>query len=115
MKRSGFWFCTCVPAALSVSSAVNAQETTTYSYDVHGRVTGWATTGTVNNGFRGVTTYDSADNIKVKSVTQQPPAAPVARSQAAPVRKVDDTTASGEATTFSTGAKLQANETPRPR
>jgi hypothetical protein len=107
-------------AALLVPSAVGAQETTTYTYDVHGRVVGWAYSGTVNNGFSGSTTFDPADNATRKAVTQQAPAARMVTVQDQSLRQASTTSASSAAsssstasapeTNFSNAAKHEANE-----
>jgi len=46
-----------------------ASSTTTYSYDVHGRLVDATTTGTVNNGAHEVLTYDATDNRTSYKVT----------------------------------------------
>lgn len=65
---------------LAVSPAT-AGETTTYSYDALGRLTGSASTGTVNNGLNTAIQYDPAGNRTNYTVTgsanNSPPAAAV--------------------------------------
>lgn len=54
------------------SSQAIAQETTTYQYDVHGRLTGVARSGGSSNGVTASYQYDAADNRTNVTVTGSP-------------------------------------------
>ena len=64
-----------------VAAPALAGETTTYSYDALGRLTGSSSTGTVNNGLNTAIQYDAAGNRTNYTVTgsanNSPPAAAV--------------------------------------
>ena len=58
--------------ALAVSSAAEASETITFTYDARGRLVQVVRSGTVNNGVTTNYTIDKADNRTNKSTTGSP-------------------------------------------
>lgn len=54
------------------SQPASAAETITYTYDVHGRVTGVSHSGSVNNGLNVTYSYDAADNRTNVTTTGSP-------------------------------------------
>lgn len=78
--RQGAWSILLVSLGL-VSAPALASETTTYSYDALGRLTGSSSAGTVNNGLNTSIQYDPAGNRTNYTVTgsanNSPPAAAV--------------------------------------
>ncbi len=75
MRRTAL---TIMASLLVCSTAAQADETITYSYDARGRLIQVARAGTVNNGATTTYSYDKADNRTLKSVTgasDPPPAA----------------------------------------
>ena len=58
--------------ALLVSTAADAAETITYTYDARGRLVQVARAGTVNNGVTTNYTIDKADNRTNKTTTGSP-------------------------------------------
>lgn len=69
--RRGLATVACAGAALASSAAV-AQETTTYTYDVHGRLTQVSRSGGPSNGVTTTYQYDAADNRTNVTVTGSP-------------------------------------------
>jgi YD repeat-containing protein len=58
--------------ALLFSTAADAAETITYTYDARGRLVQVVRTGTVNNGVTTTYTVDKADNRTNKTTTGSP-------------------------------------------
>lgn len=59
-------------ALTGFTSQASAQETTTYQYDVHGRVTSSSRSGGPSNGVSATYTYDAASNRTNVTVTGSP-------------------------------------------
>lgn len=78
--RHAKWSILLTGLSLAASPAI-ASETTTYSYDALGRLTGSSSTGSVNNGLNTAIQYDPAGNRTNYTVTgssnNSPPAAAV--------------------------------------
>ncbi len=58
-----------IAALVGATTAVQAAETITYSYDARGRLVKVVRTGTVNNNVQVVYTHDKANNRKTVVVT----------------------------------------------
>jgi hypothetical protein len=56
-------------AAIFIATPALADETITYTYDVHGRLVQVAHAGTVNSGVQTTYSYDTADNRTNKTTT----------------------------------------------
>lgn len=63
-------------AACLLAQPALATETITYTYDVHGRLTNVARSGTVNNGVNASYSFDNADNRTNVTVTGSPNSTP---------------------------------------
>jgi YD repeat-containing protein len=61
-----------IAVCLVMTSAVQAAETITFTYDAKGRLVKVVRTGTVNNGVTTEYTHDKANNRKVVKVTNSP-------------------------------------------
>jgi YD repeat-containing protein len=65
-----------IAGCLVMTSAAQAAETITYTYDAKGRLVKVVRTGTVNNGVTTEYTHDKADNRKAVKVTNSSNAPP---------------------------------------
>lgn len=72
----GLYFGASIGMFFLSAGAAGAAETITYTYDVHGRLTNVAHSGTVNNGLSASYSYDAADNRTNTTVTGSPNSTP---------------------------------------